>query len=221
METKTNDNLSVYNALRNVPTEAQKEFNNGRFKGTDINPMWRIKVLTEMFGMCGVGWYWSEPQFTREDSGDTATIHCKVALYIKTNDGWSQPIWGVGGNTLTSTTKDGRLTTTDEAYKMAFTDACSIAAKQVGCGADIWYAKDNDRTKYTTAKAEAKTETKGEASNTTEGLDISGIIKKIESCKTAAEVTTIWRAYPQLQSNVEFKAKIVEYGNKLKNKEAA
>ncbi|WP_254555280.1 hypothetical protein, partial [Salmonella enterica] len=29
----------------------------GRLKGmTDINPMWRIKALTEQFGPCGIGW---------------------------------------------------------------------------------------------------------------------------------------------------------------------
>ena len=51
------DNLTYYNYARQVPKEALKAFNNGRFSGTDINPMWRIKMLTEMFGPCGVGWY--------------------------------------------------------------------------------------------------------------------------------------------------------------------
>ena len=33
------DNLSYYNAFRQPPQEALKEFNNGSFKGTDINTM--------------------------------------------------------------------------------------------------------------------------------------------------------------------------------------
>ena len=50
------DNLKLYNAVRSVPAEAQKKINGGRLKGmTDINPMWRIKTLTEQFGVCGVG----------------------------------------------------------------------------------------------------------------------------------------------------------------------
>ena len=32
-------NLEIYEAGRSVPAEAQKSFNNGRFSGTDINPM--------------------------------------------------------------------------------------------------------------------------------------------------------------------------------------
>lgn len=51
------DNLELYNKVRNVPQEAKKEIKGGRLKGmTDINPMWRIKTLTEQFGICGMGW---------------------------------------------------------------------------------------------------------------------------------------------------------------------
>ena len=51
------DNLKYYNMGREVPQEAKKNIGGGRLKGmTDINPMWRIKKLTEMFGVCGIGW---------------------------------------------------------------------------------------------------------------------------------------------------------------------
>lgn len=57
------DNMRIYNAVREVPKEAQKPITAGRLKGmTDINPMWRIKKLTELFGPCGVGWCYSEPR---------------------------------------------------------------------------------------------------------------------------------------------------------------
>ena len=51
------ENMSYYEMGRAVPEEAKKQFNNGSFSGTDINPMWRIKKLTEMFGPAGIGWY--------------------------------------------------------------------------------------------------------------------------------------------------------------------
>ena len=51
------ENLTLYNKVANVPKEAQKTITAGRIKGmTDINPMWRIKTLTEQFGVCGFGW---------------------------------------------------------------------------------------------------------------------------------------------------------------------
>ena len=50
-------NLDIYNDVRAVPEEAKKEIRGGRLNGkTDINPMWRIKKLTEQFGPCGIGW---------------------------------------------------------------------------------------------------------------------------------------------------------------------
>ena len=51
------DNLTIYNEVRNVPDSAKRRIEAGRLKGkTDINPMWRIKALTETFGPCGFGW---------------------------------------------------------------------------------------------------------------------------------------------------------------------
>lgn len=62
------DNMSLYNAVRTPPPEALKTIQAGRLKGmSDINPMWRIKALTEQFGPCGTGWkytierFWTDP----------------------------------------------------------------------------------------------------------------------------------------------------------------
>ena len=51
------ENMELYTKFRACPPEAQKPITAGRLKGkTDINPMWRLKVLTEQFGPCGIGW---------------------------------------------------------------------------------------------------------------------------------------------------------------------
>ena len=43
------DNLYIYNRARSVPEEAKKQITAGRLKGmTDINPLFRIKTLTEL-----------------------------------------------------------------------------------------------------------------------------------------------------------------------------
>lgn len=159
------DKMTIYNAVRSVPKEAQKEFNNGRFKGTDINPMWRIKTLTEQFGPAGKGWYIKDVIF--EDkvvAGDTITI-CQLDLYVKFpgETDWSMPIHGVGGNVTCTTGKDGSKRTSDEAEKMAYTDAISVACKALGIGADVYYQAD--RTKYTAASVDAP-EKAGKAAKT-------------------------------------------------------
>ena len=51
--------MELYIQLQKTPPEAQKRIAAGRLKGmTDINPMWRIKRLTEVFGPCGIGWWY-------------------------------------------------------------------------------------------------------------------------------------------------------------------
>lgn len=150
-------NLDLYNLYSQPPESALKAFNNGKFSGTDINPMWRIKALTEAFGPCGIGWYTDVVRMWREDTDDgTATVYCHLNLYIKQGGEWSKPITGVGGNTLTKKVKTG-TSTTDEAYKMAYTDAMGIACKALGIGADVWWKEA--RSKYTANDVPAQEQT--------------------------------------------------------------
>lgn len=149
-------NLDMYTKYASPPKDALKAFNNGRFSGTDINPMWRIKTLTEEYGECGFGWYTEIKRSWQEQSPDTSEImvFCEVALYVKRGDNWSRPIIGVGGNTFVAATKRG-LQASDEAYKMAYTDALGIACKALGIGANVWWEQSDS--KYT-ARAEANGE---------------------------------------------------------------
>ena len=138
------ENMRYYEAGRSVPKEAQKPFNNGRFSGTDINPMWRIKTLTEMFGPAGIGWY-TEVIDKRVEATDEQHTMCfvDINLYVKDGGEWSKPIYGTGGNQLKARGRGD-----DEGWKKAYTDALSIACKSLGIGADIWYAND-PTSKYT------------------------------------------------------------------------
>lgn len=145
------DNMKIYEATRAVPQEAQRQFNNGSFSGTDINPMWRIKTLTEQFGPCGIGWYYDVLNERAETYGDTVMAIVDLNLYIKVDGEWSKPIFGTGGNQLVKATKSGARPS-DEGYKMALTDALSVACKALGIGADIYFSAD--KTKYTKAQEE-------------------------------------------------------------------
>ena len=136
------DNMFVYDAVRTPPATALRPFNNGKFKGTDINPMWRIKKLTEVFGPCGKGWYYEVTSERSESlADDTIIAVVDINLYVKYGDEWSKPIFGTGGNLLVSKTKNG-VSTSDEGYKMALTDALSVACKALGVGADVYFEKD-------------------------------------------------------------------------------
>lgn len=141
------ENLKIYNEVRTVPTEAKRSITGGRLKGkTEINPMWRIKTLTDQFGPCGIGWYYEVTKQWLEPSGNEVAAFVNINLYIKVAGEWSKPIPGVGGTMFVENQKSGAYVS-DECYKMATTDAISVACKQLGIGADVYW--DADKTKYT------------------------------------------------------------------------
>lgn len=141
-------NLDIYNALAIVPPEAKREIQAGRLRGkTDINPMWRIKALTEQFGPCGIGWkYDITRQWTEAGAAGEIAAFCNINLYVKNGDDWSEAIPGTGGSALIAKEKNG-LYTSDECYKMALTDALGVACKALGVAASVYW--DKDPTKYT------------------------------------------------------------------------
>ncbi len=150
------DNLFIYNKFRAVPAEAKKTIKAGKLKDfTDINPMWRLKMLTEQFGPCGFGWYIETEEHWTETFGNEIGVFCKVGLKVKNSDTgeWSAPIIGIGGSKLAGKGVGDGIN--DEAYKMAYTDAISIACKNLGMAADVYFEKD--RTKYNSYEEPSQT----------------------------------------------------------------
>lgn len=174
------ENLSLYNAVRAVPAEAKREITAGRLKGkTDINPMWRIKALTEQFGPCGIGWKYviTDKRLEQGAKGEIAAF-LDIDLFIKIDGAWSEAIPGTGGSAFVANERNG-LYTSDECYKMALTDAISVACKALGMGADVYW--DKDTTKYT-----------GRGDDDTETLVCENCKSVIKDAKNSAG--EIWKA---------------------------
>lgn len=177
--------MKIYNEGRQVPQDAQREIKAGRLKGfTDINPMWRIKKLTELFGTCGIGWYYEiTKQWLENGSDNTIVSFVNINLYFlnaETKE-WSKPIQGTGGSSFISKEKNGYYTS-DECYKMALTDALSVACKALGIGADVYYSKD--RTKYTDNVEVYKCCSCGKNFEPTEKYSAGNIYHKAKSMNT-------------------------------------
>ena len=148
------EKMEIYDRVRSVPDEAKKSISAGRLKGmTDINPMWRIKKLTEEFGPCGIGWWTKVTDRWTETVGDETCAFVDLDLYIKVGDEWSKPITGSGGSKLATKERSG-IYVSDECYKMAETDALSVACKKLGIGADVYFSAD--RTKYSQTVDDSK-----------------------------------------------------------------
>lgn len=170
------NNLKRWEQFRSVPKEAQKAIGGGRLKGmTDINPMWRLKILTEVYGECGIGWRYDiiKKELVDGANGEVAAF-VDILLYTKDEDIWSEPIPGTGGSMYIAKESAG-LRTNDEAFKMALTDALSVACKAKGIGADIYW---QGGTKYSEYDQGAELSANIEKATEREVLELIELAKK-------------------------------------------
>lgn len=131
-------NMEIYDRLKSVPGEFLKTIQAGRLKGmSDIKPQWRIAKLTEVFGPCGIGWKVQNLKYSYETVGQETVCNCYLELLFKHNGEWSEPIPASGGSKLATMERNG-LYISDEAEKMAYTDAISVASKMIGLASDVY-----------------------------------------------------------------------------------
>lgn len=135
------DNMAIWKRLFKTDSRFTKNFSRkGGFSGTDINPTYRMAVMTEVFGPCGVGWGWTIESRWSECIAGTQVAYVQLAVWYRVPGDdkiyWTGP--QIGG------TEYGRAP--DEAYKMAVTDAMGKCVTSLGLSADI-YMRQFD-TKY-------------------------------------------------------------------------
>jgi hypothetical protein len=142
------DNLDIWQKVSRPPKDALRQIEAGRLRGkTDISPQWRLKVMTELFGPCGSGWgYQIERLWTEPGQGGEVMAFALVTVWYSRPDHQRCEVPGIGGAALIVNEKNGPHSN-DEAFKMAVTDALSVAMKALGVAADI-YAGLWDGTKY-------------------------------------------------------------------------
>lgn len=181
-------NLTIWNQVREVPASAKKKINGGRLNGmSDINPMWRYQVLTAIFGPVGFGWYyvvtnqWLEPGANGE-----VTAFVNINLYVKVGGEWSQPIPGNGGSMYIANESKGARTS-DEAYKMATTDALSVACKVLGIGADVYWENGSKYGKN--VKSEPETTTAPKATEAPKAEQTAPVTTEPVAPATTAQAT--------------------------------
>lgn len=130
--------MNKWKAMAQPPKWALKEIGAGRLKGkTDINPQWRLQAMTECYGEVGTGWKYTIDKLWTENGADGEVMAFALVSVFVHNGEWSQPVPGIGGSTLIAKEKNG-MYNNDEAFKMAVTDALSVALKAFGVAADIY-----------------------------------------------------------------------------------
>lgn len=144
----SNENLQIWNIVKQVPPAFLKPISFGKLKGkSDINPQWRLMAMTQAFGMVGHGWTYRIVRTWNEQAPDGSMMcFAEVAVKTKHNSEWGEEFSGIGGSSTVEKNKNG-LVANDDGYKMAVTDALSVAFKAIGIAADI-YMGNYDDSKY-------------------------------------------------------------------------
>lgn len=206
-------NLDLYNKLKVVPQEAIKPIQSGRLKGkSDINPMWRIRTMTEHFGVCGIGWKYVITKQWTETYGTETKAYCNIDLFVKVDDKWSDAIQGTGGSSEVTMERNGSYVS-DECYKMALTDALSVAMKALGVGADIYFEKGKSTmdysSKYDMQENLTKTqqqETKAQQSSTAQyhPNDLNEGMEYLSRCINKDNLIWVVQHYKPLTASPQF-----------------
>jgi hypothetical protein len=140
-ENIVDNNKEIWEQFCKPPKDALSQIKGGRLNGmSSIDPMWRIMAMTQVFGPCGIGWTYEIIKEWKEESGNEASVYVEVAVKFSWEGKWSGPIPGIGGAMLLAQQLKGPYHS-DEAYKMALTDALSVAFKSLGMAADIYMGK--------------------------------------------------------------------------------
>jgi len=195
------ENMEIWDALKKPPQSALKMIQGGRLKGkTDISPQWRYRAMTEQFGACGVGWKYFIEKLWLETANDEVCAFAEIGLSIKVDGEWSAFIPGIGGSMLVAK-ESGGLHVSDEAYKMAITDALSVAMKMIGVAADV-YEGFLDGGKFT-GKTEVnrkpqpeppESKTRGSAVETRATVPTGGVTKPETDKPTTLQELLTWVA---------------------------
>jgi len=211
-------NLAIYERARLVPESAIKPIVNGRLKGkSDINPVYRIKRMTEIFGPCGFGWRYTIVKQWLENYLQEVKAFTVINLYIKMDGEWSEPIPGVGGASFVSVEKSGQYVN-DECFKMSLTDALSVAMKALGIAADIYYAKDGKN--LNPGDSKYREEDSAQASQPSAAAELPTAIAEMRACKSRQEYLACWekwaKRHPDFSvQNHEFYNVACEIGRKF------
>ena len=147
-----NNNMRVWSVLEKTNPDQTKAFTrSGGFKGTAVKPIYCDQRMTELFGPCGEGWGINEPTFQVVTTEKEILVYCTVSIWHGSRE---NTVFGVGGDKVLAMQSNGPKSS-DEAFKMAFTDAIGNAYKHIGMSADIHMGRFDDAKYVADMKKEA------------------------------------------------------------------
>lgn len=185
---------------RTDPAHTKQFKRAGGFAGTAIKPMWSYRRMTEEYGPCGEGWGVNEPSFQVVPGPEgEVLVYCTVSIWHGKRD---VTVFGVGGDKVVGKNKYG-LSSDDEAFKKAFTDAVTNALKLIGVGADVHMGMFDD-SKYVNERKQEEAQSK---STVPDGTRIAFMAECRETIRKSGSAETLgawWNSDAQKQARRDF-----------------
>lgn len=213
------------------PSHTKQFKRSGGFSGTAIKPMWSYRRMTEEFGPCGEGWGINEPSFQVVSGPEgEVLVYCTVSVWYTYDPGERQrTVFGVGGDKVVGKNKYG-LSSDDEAFKKAFTDAITNALKLIGVGADVHMGMFDD-SKYVNDRKQEEAQSKSTVPDESRLAFIAECREAIRKADSADTLGAWWNSDAQKQARRDFdlstselddlKKFVVARRDQLNKKEAA
>jgi len=186
------DNLHLWNQLKRTDPKATKPFARpGGFRGTQIDPTWRLQMMTEAFGPVGKGWGYEQVDWT---IAERMVFICARVWYLDPETGekcWTGPQWG---GTEMVRRRNGIEAPDDECFKMSMTDAVGKCLLQLGLAADIYMGQFDD-SKYR-EESEAYYAAKANPDLQPAAIEAfeAEVKRRLAACLDLDDLEEVWRA---------------------------
>ncbi|AWJ88889.1 hypothetical protein Sp245p_03345 [Azospirillum baldaniorum] len=199
------DNLTIWKKLERTDPKATKPFQkSGGFKGTQIDPTYRLQLMTEVFGPVGQGWGYVEDDL--KISHDMAFSKVRV-WYVPAgadaavwpegwretypaNARWTGPQWG---GTEMMPERGGKPKPTDECLKMSITDALGKCLLQLGLAADIYMGQFDDSKYREESEAYFAAKSNPELQPAAIAAFEADVKKRLDACLDLDDMEELWR----------------------------
>ena len=188
--------------------------------------MWSYRRMTEEYGPCGEGWGVNEPSFQVVPGPEgEVLVYCTVSIWHGARE---KTVFGVGGDKVVGKNKYG-LSSDDEAFKKAFTDAVTNALKLIGVGADVHMGLFDDSKYVNERKQDEARKEAAPADNESHIAYLAQCREMIRKAIDPAALATWWNDQKQVRRDFELtqaeiddlKKFIVARRDQLNSKEAA
>lgn len=186
------DNMHLWNKLKRTDPKATKPFTrSGGFRGTQIDPTWRLQMMTEVFGPVGKGWGYEQVDWT---IAERMVFICARVWYVDPETGekcFTGPQWG---GTEMVRRRNGIEAPDDECFKMSMTDAVGKCLVQIGLAADIHMGQYDD-SKY---REESEAFYAAKANPDLQPAAIAAfeeeVRKRLNACLDLDDLEEVWRS---------------------------